>query len=259
MTDHKPFVFRFGEFEVREREFLLIKAGESVPVEPKAFRVLLFLLRNPGRLVKKDEILNAVWDDCSVSDNSLTRSIATLRRLLGDDSREPRYIATVETVGYRFVSKVEASENPESQPRQVSPSPDGLSSTPSRNWFSKSLSWWAVGAFVGLALMAGLATAWQLWQRDYFWKNPLDGAKVERLTDFDGDEFDSAISPDGKFAIFSSDRSGQPEVWLTEIGSGDFANITKGSVSRIISKQRHRPRVRIFRRRLAGMGLQMGT
>ena len=79
MTDHNPFVFRFGEFEVKEHEFLLIRNGEAQPVEPKAFRVLLFLLRNPGRLVKKDEILKAVWDDCAVSDNSLTRSIATLR------------------------------------------------------------------------------------------------------------------------------------------------------------------------------------
>jgi Tol biopolymer transport system component/DNA-binding winged helix-turn-helix (wHTH) protein len=116
VTDYKPFVFRFGEFEVREREFLLIRAGEAVPVEPKAFRVLLFLLRNRGRLVTKDEILNAVWSDYSVSDNSLTRSIATLRRLLGDDSREPRYIATVQTIGYRFLSPVEVLEGLFAQP-----------------------------------------------------------------------------------------------------------------------------------------------
>ena len=64
------------------------------------------MLQNPGRLIEKDEILNAVWNDCSVSDNSLTRSIATLRRLLGDDSREPRYIATVQTIGYRFLCPV---------------------------------------------------------------------------------------------------------------------------------------------------------
>ena len=123
MTDHKPFVFRFGEFEVREREFLLIKASEAVPVEPKAFRVLLFLLRNPGRLVTKDEILNAVWRDSSVSDNSLTRSIATLRRLLGDDSREPRYIATVQTIGYRFLSPVSVSELPRDEADSSARSP----------------------------------------------------------------------------------------------------------------------------------------
>ena len=108
--DHKFSVFKFEDIEVREREFLLVKGGEPLPVEPKAFRVLLFLLRNPRRLVTKDEILNAVWNDCAVSDNSLTRSIATLRRLLGDDSREPRFIATVPTVGYRFLCDVTAAE-----------------------------------------------------------------------------------------------------------------------------------------------------
>jgi Tol biopolymer transport system component/DNA-binding winged helix-turn-helix (wHTH) protein len=106
MTEHKSLVFRFDDVEVREREFLLIKAGEALPVEPKAFRVLLFLLRNSGRLVTKDEVLGAVWNDCAASDNSLTRSIATLRRLLNDDTREPRYIATVPTVGYRFLCDV---------------------------------------------------------------------------------------------------------------------------------------------------------
>lgn len=117
MTKHKFFVFRFGDIEVSEREFLVIKAGEVVAVEPKAFRVLLFLLRNPGRLLSKDEIVSAVWNDCSVSDNSLTRSITTLRRLLGDDTREPRYIETVATIGYRFVCKVEVSESASGDPQ----------------------------------------------------------------------------------------------------------------------------------------------
>jgi len=110
VTDHKFSVFKFEDIEVREREFLLVKGGKALPAEPKAFRVLLFLLRNPKRLVTKDEILYAVWNDCAVSDNSLTRSIATLRRLLGDDSREPRFIATVPTVGYRFLCDVVVAE-----------------------------------------------------------------------------------------------------------------------------------------------------
>jgi DNA-binding winged helix-turn-helix (wHTH) protein/Tol biopolymer transport system component len=110
VTDHKLSVFKFEDIEVREREFLLVKGEKALPVEPQAFRVLLFLLRNPKRLVTKVEILNAAWNECAVSDNSLTRSIATLRRLLGDDSREPRFIATVPTLGYRFLCNVVAAE-----------------------------------------------------------------------------------------------------------------------------------------------------
>jgi DNA-binding winged helix-turn-helix (wHTH) protein len=99
MMEHKSFVFTFADVKVREREFCIIRDGELLPVEPKAFRVLLFLLRNPHKLIPKDELLDAVWDDCTVSENSLTRSIALLRRLLGDDTHEPRYIATIPKVG----------------------------------------------------------------------------------------------------------------------------------------------------------------
>src|SRR5580698_7421416 len=106
----KSFIFRFGDIEVREREFSIVKAAEVLPVEPKAFRVLLMLLRNPQKLISKEELLNAVWGDAAVTENSLTRSIALLRRLLGDESRNPRYIETVATVGYRWVCKVEVAE-----------------------------------------------------------------------------------------------------------------------------------------------------
>jgi DNA-binding winged helix-turn-helix (wHTH) protein/Tol biopolymer transport system component len=111
MTEHKFCVFTFADMEVREREFCVVKHGEMLPVEPKAFRVLLFLLRNPRKLISKDELLDAVWNDCSVSENSLTRSVALLRRVLGDDTHEPRYIATVPTVGYRFLCDVQVTED----------------------------------------------------------------------------------------------------------------------------------------------------
>ena len=105
-------VYRFADVEVREREYTLVKADEVASVEPKAFRVLLLLLRNPQKLISKDELLQAVWGDAVVTENSLTRSIALLRRLLGDDTRDPRYIETVATVGYRFLCKVDVSEAP---------------------------------------------------------------------------------------------------------------------------------------------------
>ena len=112
MTGDKCIVFKFADVEVREREFRLIKAGEVLPVEPKAFRVLLFLLRNPQKLIAKEELLNAVWGDTAVTESSLTRTIAQLRRLLGDEIRSPHYIETVATVGYRFLCPVEVSGGP---------------------------------------------------------------------------------------------------------------------------------------------------
>lgn len=117
----KCLVFRFADVEVREREFSIAKAGKVLSVEPKAFRVLLFLLRAPHRLITKEELLDAVWTDCEVSENSLTRSIALLRRLLGDDTRNPRYIATVPTVGYRFLCDVHTEEDEFSEAARPEP------------------------------------------------------------------------------------------------------------------------------------------
>lgn len=109
MTADKFFVFKFSDIEVHEREFRI--AGEVLPVEPKAFRVLLFLLRNPQKVITKAELLDAVWGDAAVTENSLTRAIAQLRRLLGDEIRNPRYIGTVTTVGYRFLCPVDVSDS----------------------------------------------------------------------------------------------------------------------------------------------------
>jgi DNA-binding winged helix-turn-helix (wHTH) protein len=125
-TEHRCCVFRFADVEVREREFSITRSGKILPVEPKAYKVLQFLLHNPGRVIPKDELLDAVWNDCEVSESSLTRSIAMLRRLLGDDVREPRYIATVPTVGYRFLSEVEVSEDSPDQPEAPATLPDSI-------------------------------------------------------------------------------------------------------------------------------------
>ncbi len=108
----KCIIFKFADFEAHEREFSLVRAGETLAVEPKAFRVLLILLHNPRKLIPKEELLNAVWGDAAVTENSLTRAIALLRKLLGDDAREPKFIETVTTVGYRWLCAVEQMEDP---------------------------------------------------------------------------------------------------------------------------------------------------
>ena len=142
---NKASVFRFADVEVREREFSLIKAGEVLPVEPKAFRVLLILLRKPQKLLPKEELLTAVWGDTAVGENSLARSIALLRRLLGDEARDPQFIETVATVGYRWVSKVEVSEEAsgDAEP-STEPVVPRTEETPAK---SAGVGWWLAPVF----------------------------------------------------------------------------------------------------------------
>jgi hypothetical protein len=91
--------YRFDDVEIDASGFRVTKAGEPVRLEPKALELLLFLARNPGRLVTNAEILESVWKDTAVTENALTRLVAQIRKGLGDDAREARYIEAVPTTG----------------------------------------------------------------------------------------------------------------------------------------------------------------
>ena len=97
-------VYRFGQFEVDDREFRLSENETPVQVEPKVLRLLIYLIENRNRLVRKQELLDKVWPDAMVTENALTRAVGLLRKALNDDIRVPRFIETVPTAGYRFIA-----------------------------------------------------------------------------------------------------------------------------------------------------------
>jgi eukaryotic-like serine/threonine-protein kinase len=92
-------VYLFEHFELSEK-------GERIALEPKALRVLLLLVSKAGHLVEKGYLLETVWNDTFVEENTLTRTILVLRRALGDNRRDKILIETVPTRGYRFVAEV---------------------------------------------------------------------------------------------------------------------------------------------------------
>ena len=105
-------VYRFDQFEVDDREFRLSENGTAVQVEPKVLRLLVYLIENRNRLVRKQELLDAVWPDAMVTENALTRAIGLLRKALNEDIRVPRYLETIPTAGYRFIAKVTVAADP---------------------------------------------------------------------------------------------------------------------------------------------------
>jgi Tol biopolymer transport system component len=89
-----------------------------------------------------------------------------------------------------------------------------------------------------LAAIAGALTMGAgLWLRstEYFWRNPIAGARFETVTDFDGLEQAAAISRDGHFVAFLSDQDGPMDVWVTQVGSGEFHNLTHGTVPELVN------------------------
>jgi TolB-like protein/DNA-binding winged helix-turn-helix (wHTH) protein len=122
-----PVIYRFDRFQVEDEDFRLSADGEEIALEPKALRVLLHFVRNPGRLIRKQELLDQVWQEANVMEAALTRSIGLLRKALEEDSREPRFIQTVPTAGYRFIAEVSVLDK--ATPANVLPEPD-LATTP---------------------------------------------------------------------------------------------------------------------------------
>lgn len=98
--------YQFGPFRLDAARRVLLREGELLPLTPKAFDTLLLLVERPGELVTKDELMGRLWPDTFVEEGSLTRNISALRKALGENPREHRYIATVPGRGYRFVARV---------------------------------------------------------------------------------------------------------------------------------------------------------
>ena len=96
----------FGPFRLDPEHACLWCESQAVALTPKAFAVLHYLVTHPDRLVTKDELLNAVWPETAVSDAVVRVAIATLRKILDDPAQTPRYIATVQRRGYRFLAPV---------------------------------------------------------------------------------------------------------------------------------------------------------
>ena len=88
-------------------------------------------------------------------------------------------------------------------------------------------------AVVGGALAIG-AILW-LQRTEYFWRNPIAEARFQTVTDSDGVEQAATVSRDGHFVAFLSDRDGQMDVWVTQVGSGEFHNLTHGSFPELVN------------------------
>ena len=95
--------YRFADFVLSPRQRLLLRDGQPLPLIPRYFDLLLFLVERRSDAVHRRDIFDSVWADVIVSDSALSQAIRTLRRTLGDDSREPSFIRTVSRHGYQFV------------------------------------------------------------------------------------------------------------------------------------------------------------
>jgi DNA-binding winged helix-turn-helix (wHTH) protein len=102
-ADHS---LHFGPFHLDPANACVWRGMDVLPLTPKAFAVLHYLVEHPGRLVSKEDLLAAVWPDTVVGDAVLKTCIRELRKVLGDAVKAPQFLETAHWRGYRFIGKI---------------------------------------------------------------------------------------------------------------------------------------------------------
>jgi Tol biopolymer transport system component/DNA-binding winged helix-turn-helix (wHTH) protein len=214
MKDMKNRCYRFEKVEIDVQNLRVTVGSEIHPLEPKSFRLLLFLIENPGRALPKEEIMSVVWPDTFVSDNSLARAVTQVRKALDDDPKAPRYIETVPSVGYRFIAdcKEEIRESPETLPAPE-PAVEESQGLPPRR--AMGSPWWIAAATASVAV---LAVAFVYFRGVPGVDQPEMRTEVDTPATNDPRSF--ALSPDGRqLAYVAATADGQSRLWVRELAS----------------------------------------
>jgi TolB-like protein/DNA-binding winged helix-turn-helix (wHTH) protein len=117
MAHPPPKTLRIGDWFVNPLSGEIARGEERVRLEARTMRLLLCLAATPGEVVSIDALLNQVWSGVVVTPDSVYQAVAALRRLLGDDAKQPAYIVTVPRLGYRLVAPVEPLSDAPPAPR----------------------------------------------------------------------------------------------------------------------------------------------
>jgi Tol biopolymer transport system component/DNA-binding winged helix-turn-helix (wHTH) protein len=218
-----PIAYEFGDFRVDLRTMELSRQGQTVPVEPKVFDVLRCLIEHRDRVLTKDELLDLAWPDTFVTPNALTRAIAQLRKALGDDADESRFIATLSKRGYRWVAPVvaigaaQALKAPAVEPTILTA--PAAPAAAEAGW--RRSSWRAAAAVAVVLVLIALTWAWT--RRDTAAvPAALTEVNPKRLTVRSGYDGMPALSADGRIA-YTSDAGGGLEIWITGSTPGSRA------------------------------------
>ena len=117
--------YRFSHFLISSKRRVLVRDGREVPLIPRYFDLLVLLIERRHEAVHRRDIFDRVWTDVMVSDSALNQAVRTIRRVLGDDPREPRFIRTVSRHGYQFVfpEVIEHEDDPAQPSREPAAAP----------------------------------------------------------------------------------------------------------------------------------------
>lgn len=222
----KP-IITFAEFELDTVHHRLMREGEPLALNVKAFDLLVFLAENAGRVLTKEEILEAVWENRYIEEANLTVQISILRKALGDRKDQPRFLVTVPGKGYKFIAEL----NPHSKEDVIIETErveritvrEDYSEIPSKLLVPSSnpgLKNWRLFVVVLILAAALLGSGYFLLKKktNIFIVGP--DFSLKKLTS-NGIVRAAALSPDGKFFAYTLENRNQRSLWVGNVDGGE--------------------------------------
>ena len=221
-------IYKFDSFVLDPSERRLKRDGDLVVLKPKSFDLLLTLVRSGGRLITKEELLREVWDGAAIEESNITVHISALRKALGDQKGNSRFIENVPKFGYRFTAEVEVKEKdteasaPEREPAaQALAVTSGTANAPLlRPIQIKRLS--RIALVLGIVVVAStltiLAFTWSTATPPRLANSVFLQTRMTRLTT-SGNSFPAAVSRDGKYVAYVVRAGGKQSLWLRVVAN----------------------------------------
>jgi len=212
--------FRVGEWVIEPQLNSVSAAGNTIRLEPKVMQVLVCLADKAGDLVTKEELIRSAWPDTFITDEVLTRAIFELRRVFGDDAKNPRFIQTIPKSGYRLIAEVcSAGKKPPEEPESTT----GLSNAAT---VVQARVRRRTGAVLGAVSIPALLIFGLVWFHNSAAPpaSSLPPLKALPFTSYPGEEYMGALSPDGNQIAFGwNGEKGMKEmnssIYVKQVGS----------------------------------------
>ncbi|MGZ4982997.1 MAG: winged helix-turn-helix domain-containing protein, partial [Chthoniobacterales bacterium] len=240
--------YDFGDFTMDVTKRLLARRdGTPVPLTPRVFDTLLFLVEHHDTVLDKERLMEAIWPDVVVEENNLSQNISTLRRVFGETPGSHNYIVTVPGRGYRFVAEVTRPASDTKPPSRTTPEPAVPVSTPSLGKPKRKLSLVSV-ASAALLLLLGLVALSSLRGRAHI---PLTNTSQPAV-----------VIPEKSIAVlpFSNLSSDQENAFFTEGMQDDILTaLAKVADLKVISRASVASYVAGSHRDLREIGKELGV
>jgi eukaryotic-like serine/threonine-protein kinase len=243
--EQKRLLYEFGPFCADAQERVLRREKQPLPLAPKVFETLLVLVKNSGRIVEKNELMEAVWPETFVEESNLAANISLLRKVLGAQDDGKPYIETVSRRGYRFAAEVTEIQNGAEEfllrrrtrthiiatEEDEAPPPVLNEAALSHQTITHKRRRVAIFAIIGVLILvaAGAGFVWQ-WLAGRQGAGPAGTMKITKLTS--GGRVNNAviagstsISPDGKFVVFALTEASRQSLWMQQVLTGSNVQI----------------------------------